>query len=61
MRLSFIGNQKAEGVSDLQLFYSYFWQWEGLTPQAGYRLFIAVQPFDDVVAGYTSRNGDDKR
>ena len=31
---------------------------EGLTPQAGYRLFIAVQPFDDVVAGYTSRNGD---
>ena len=38
-----------------------FLEWEGLTPQAGYRLLIAVQPFDDVVAGYTSRNGDDKR
>ena len=33
---------------------------EGLTPQAGYRLLIAVQPFDDVVAGYTSRNSDKK-
>ena len=41
-------------------FYSYFLR-EGLTPQAGYRLLIAVQPFDDVVAGYTSRNSDDKR
>ena len=29
--------------------------------QAGYRLLIAVQPFDDVVAGYTSRDGDNKR
>lgn len=29
--------------------------------QAGYRLLIAVQPFDDVVAGYTSRTGDKKR
>ena len=29
--------------------------------QAGYRLLIAVQPFDDVVAGYTSRNSDNKR
>ena len=28
--------------------------------QAGYRSFIAVQPFDDVVAGYTSRNGNNK-
>ena len=44
MRLSFIGNQKAEGVSDLQLFYSYFWQWEGLTPQASYQLFVARFP-----------------
>ena len=35
-------------------------EWEGLTPQAGYRLFIAVQPFDDVVANHTSRNSDDK-
>ena len=33
---------------------------EGLTPQAGYRLLIAVQPFDDVVAGHTSRNSDKK-
>ena len=41
MRSSFIGNQKAEGVSDLQLFYSYFWQWEGLTPQANYIISIA--------------------
>ena len=32
---------------------------EGLTPQAGYRLLIAVQPFDDVVANYTSRNSDE--
>ena len=51
MRLSFIGNQKAEGVSDLQLFYSYFWQWEGLTPQADYiisiasRMITGVPPF----------------
>ena len=29
--------------------------------QAGYRLFAAVQPFDDVVANYTSRNSDNKR
>ena len=29
--------------------------------QAGYRLLIAIQPFDDVVAGYTSRNSDNKR
>ena len=42
MRLSFIGNQKAEGVSDLQLFYSYFWRWEGLTPQASCPLLIPV-------------------
>ena len=42
MRLSFIGNQKAEGLTHLQLFYSYFWQWEGLTPQASYRLFVAA-------------------
>ena len=34
---------------------------EGLDPQAGYRSVIAVQPFDDVVAGYTSRNSDQKR
>lgn len=36
-------------------------QWEGLSPQAGYQLLVAVQPFDDVVAGYTSRNGNNKR
>ena len=29
--------------------------------QAGYRLLIAVQPFDDVVAGYTSHAGDKER
>ena len=34
---------------------------QGLEPQAGYRLFIAVQPFDDVMANYTSRNSDNKR
>ena len=34
---------------------------EGLTPQAGYRLFVTIQPFDDVVAGYTSRDSDNKR
>lgn len=34
---------------------------EGLGPQAGYRLFIAVQPFDDVVAGYTTHNSDQER
>ena len=34
------------------------WEREGLGPQAGYRLLIAIQPFDDVVAGYTSRNSD---
>ena len=27
----------------------------------GYRLFIAIQPFDDVMANYTSRDGDNKR
>ena len=30
-----------------------FWIW-WLKPQAGYRLFVTIQPFDDVVAGYTS-------
>lgn len=33
---------------------------QGLIPQAGYRLFITVQPFDDVMANYTSRNSDNK-
>ena len=33
-------------------------QREGLNPQAGYRLIVAIQPFDDVVAGYTSRDSD---
>ena len=28
--------------------------------QAGYRLLIAVQPFDDVVAGYTTHDCDQK-
>ena len=37
-----------------------FWIW-WLKPQAGYRLFVTIQPFDDVVAGYTSRTGDKKR
>ena len=32
-----------------------------ITPQADYRLFIAVRPFDDVMANYTSRDGDNKR
>jgi hypothetical protein len=34
---------------------------EGLNPQAGYRLLVTIQPFDDVVAGYTSHNSDNKR
>ena len=29
-------------------------------PEAGYRLFIAVQPFADEVANHTSRDGNDK-
>lgn len=32
----------------------------GLRAEAGYRLFVAVQPFDDVMANYTSRNSDNK-
>ena len=53
--------RKTPEPQSLGFFYSYFFRREGLSPQAGYRLFIAVQPFDDVVAGYTSRNGDYKR
>jgi len=34
---------------------------EGLTPQAGYRLLITVQPFDDVMANYTTHNSGNKR
>ena len=34
---------------------------EDLSPQAGYRLLIAIQPFDDVVASYTRRDSDNKR
>lgn len=41
------------------VFYSLFIR-QGLIPQAGYRLFITVQPFDDVMANYTSRNSDNK-
>ena len=37
-----------------------FWIW-WLKPQAGYRLFVTIQPFDDVVAGYTSRDSDNER
>ena len=33
---------------------------QGLKPQADYRLFITVQPFDDVMANYTTRNRDNK-
>ena len=32
-----------------------------LIPQAGYRLLIAIQPFDDVMANYTTHDGDNKR
>ena len=31
-----------------------------LNPQAGHRLFITIQPFDDVVADYTSHDSDYK-
>ena len=37
-----------------------FWIW-WFKPQAGYRLFVTIQPFDDVVAGYTSRDSDNER
>ena len=47
--------------SSTGVFYSYFLVWKGLIPQAGYRLFVTVQPFDDVMANYTSRNSDNKR
>ena len=53
-------NKKPEGVRDLRVFLFLFLEREGLTPQAGYQLFIAVQPFDDVVANRTSRDSDDK-
>ncbi len=32
-----------------------------LISQAGYRLLIAIQPFDDVMANYTTHDGDNKR
>ena len=44
--------------SSTGVFYSYFLVWKGLITQAGYRLFVTVQPFDDVMANYTSRNSD---
>ena len=47
--------------SSTGVFYFYFLVWKGLIPQAGYRLFVTVQPFDDVMANYTSRNSDNKR
>lgn len=37
------------------------WEWEGLYPQADYRLFIAVQPFADEMANHTRHNSDNKR
>ena len=51
---------KAPESRPLGLFYAYLLR-EGLTPQAGYRLLIAIQPFDDVVASYTSRGSGNKR
>ena len=33
----------------------------GLSPQAHYWLYITVQPFDDVMANYTTHNSDNKR
>ena len=33
----------------------------GLSPQAHYWLHITVQPFDDVMANYTTHNSDNKR
>ena len=36
--------QKAEGVPDLQLFYSYFWQWEGLPPQNYFYIISIASP-----------------
>ena len=32
-----------------------------LRPEAGYRLFISVQPFTDVIGDYTCHNRDNKR
>ena len=38
-----------------------FRRWKGLNPQAHYRLFVTIQPFDDAMANYTTHNSDDKR
>ena len=39
---------------------SYFLWWI-INHQASVALLVSIEPFDDVVAGYTSRTGDKKR
>ena len=48
------GTQKAPEVATPGLFYSVVARW--LMPEAGYRLFISVQPFADVVGDYTCQD-----
>lgn len=45
--------QKTPEVALQGLFLPFFW-W--LNPKAGYQLLLSIQPFADIVAGYTSRN-----
>lgn len=56
-----MSNSENPGVATSGVFYSYFWQWEGLGPQVGCRLLITVQPFNDVMANYAARDSDKKR
>lgn len=37
-----------------RVFFYRFFGW--LNPKAGYQLLLSIQPFADIVAGYTSRN-----
>lgn len=50
------GIQKTPEVATPGFFYSVLGGW--LKPKAGYQLFISVQPFADVVGGYTCQNGE---
>ena len=61
VHVDWLQRKNPESVSDFRGFLFLFWVRKGLIPQAGYRLFVTVQPFDDVMANYTSHNSNNKR
>jgi len=53
-----VDTQKSPEVATPGIFYSVVAGW--LMPQAGYRLFVSIQPFADVVGNYACQDREQK-